>query len=216
VVVTSVNRDDKNLESAEIFARTIKEIRRTTPSVGIECLIPDLKGSYEALLTVVENNPDVLNHNIETVPRLYTLPRKTQSGKIRSVRPQAFYKRSLELLRTASQKGKNGMLTKSGIMVGLGETFEEITATLKDLRSVDCDIVTIGQYLQPTRDHIPVSRFYHPAEFESFKNYGEKIIGIPHIEAGPLVRSSYHAGKQIFKLGSKQRPSNLPSAELRA
>lgn len=216
VVVTSVNRDDKNLESAEIFARTIKEIRRKTPSVGIECLIPDFKGSYEALLTVVENSPDVLNHNIETVPRLYTLPRKTQSGKIRSVRPQAFYKRSLELLRTASQKGKNGMLTKSGIMVGLGETCEEITATLKDLRSVDCDIVTIGQYLQPTRDHIPVSRFYHPAEFESLKNYGEKIIGIPHIEAGPLVRSSYHAEKQIFKLGSKQRQPGRPSAELRA
>ncbi len=156
------------------------------------------------LLRVLSEGPDVLNHNIETVPRIYHLPQKTQSGKVRSVRPQAVYERSLELLETASREGKSGMLTKSGIMVGLGENLEEVTSVLKDLRSVDCDIVTIGQYLQPTNDHIPVSRFYHPVEFESLKEYGEKIVGIPHIEAGPLVRSSYHAGEQLLKLGAKE------------
>ncbi|WP_462137973.1 lipoyl synthase [Candidatus Mycalebacterium sp.] len=200
IVVTSVNRDDKNQQSAEIFAQTIREIRRAAPQIKIECLIPDFKGSSKALRAVLSESPDVLNHNIETVSRLYALPQKTQSGKLRSVRPQAVYERSLALLETSSREGKNGMLTKSGIMVGLGETFEEITSTLKDLHSVGCDIVTIGQYLQPTHDHIPVSRFYHPVEFESLKNYGEKIVGIPHIEAGPLVRSSYHAEKQLLKL----------------
>ncbi len=217
VVVTSVNRDDRNLESARIFARTIKKIRQAVPRVGIECLIPDFKGSHEALLTVLAESPDVLNHNIETVPRLYALPQKTQSGKVRSVRPQAAYERSLELLETSSRERKNGMLTKSGIMVGLGETLEEVNSTLKDLRSVGCDIVTIGQYLQPTHDHIPVSRFYHPVEFESLKNYGERIIGIPHIEAGPLVRSSYHAEKQVLKLGDKEGTrANGAGRELRA
>lgn len=217
IVVTSVNRDDKNLESAEIFARTIKEIREAAPSVGIECLIPDFKGSREALLTVLAEGPEVLNHNVETVPRLYSLPQKTRSGKTRSVRPQAVYERSLGLLETASSEGKDGMLTKSGIMVGLGETFEEVTSTLKDLRSVDCDIVTIGQYLQPTPDHIPVSRFYHPVEFESLKDYGEKVVGIPHVEAGPMVRSSYHAEKQLLKLGAAPGfPANREGRELRA
>ena len=200
IVVTSVNRDDKNQQSAEVFALTIREIRRAAPKIKIECLIPDFKGSSKALRTVLSEHPDVINHNIETVSRLYSLPQKTQSGKLRSVRPQAAYKRSLELLQTASRESKNGMLTKSGIMIGLGETFEEITSTLKDLRLAGCDIVTIGQYLQPTYDHIPVSRFYHPVEFESLKDYGEKIVGIPHIEAGPLVRSSYHAEKQLLKL----------------
>ncbi len=207
VVITSVNRDDKNLQSAEIFAATIKKIRQSAPSVKIECLIPDFKGSYECLLAVLTEKPDVLNHNIETVPRLYGLPQKTQSGKVRAVRPQAVYERSLGLLETASREGKKGMLTKSGIMLGLGETFEEVTSTLRDLHSVGCDIVTIGQYLQPTYDHIPVSRFYHPVEFESMKDYGEKIVGIPHVESGPLVRSSYHAEKQVLKLASKEESS---------
>ncbi|MGI9558097.1 MAG: lipoyl synthase [Thermodesulfobacteriota bacterium] len=212
IVVTSVNRDDKNLESAEIFAMTVKEIRNAAPEVKIECLIPDFKGSREALLMVLGQKPDVLNHNIETVPRLYGLQQKTQSGKLRAVRPQAVYGRSLKLLETAAEQGGSAMLTKSGIMVGLGETFEEVTGTLKDLHRAGCDIVTIGQYLQPSHDHIPVSRFYHPVEFESLKDYGEKIVGIPHVESGPLVRSSYHAEKQVLKLGSKQ---DAPERELR-
>ncbi len=202
VVITSVNRDDKNYESACIFARTVDEVKKTSPEVNIEVLIPDFKGESEAIKKVIASSPDVLNHNIETVPRLYSLPQKTQSGRTRSVRPQAVYERSLELLSASANTGRPGMLTKSGIMVGLGESFEEIVQTLKDLRRAGCDIVTIGQYLQPTVDHIPVSRFYHPVEFESLKDYGEKIIGIPHVEAGPLVRSSYHAEKQVLELST--------------
>lgn len=200
VVITSVNRDDRNYESACIFAQTVEEVRSGVPDVKIEVLIPDFKGETEAIEKVIESSPDVLNHNIETVPRLYSLPQKTQSGRTRSVRPQAVYRRSLELLSMSASKGNPAMLTKSGIMVGLGESYEEIVETLGDLKRVGCDIVTIGQYLQPTVDHIPVSRFYHPVEFESLKNYGEKIVGIPHVEAGPLVRSSYHAEKQVFEL----------------
>ena len=200
VVITSVNRDDRNYESACIFAQTVNEVRNKVPGIKIEVLIPDFKGETEAIEKVIESSPDVLNHNIETVPRLYSLPQKTQSGRTRSVRPQAVYRRSLELLSMSSSGGNPAMLTKSGIMVGLGESYEEIVETLADLKRAGCDIVTIGQYLQPTVDHIPVSRFYHPVEFESLKSYGEKIVGIPHVEAGPLVRSSYHAEKQVFEL----------------
>lgn len=200
VVITSVNRDDRNYESACIFAQTVNEVRTRVPDVKIEVLIPDFKGDVEAIEKVVESSPDVLNHNIETVPRLYSLPQKTQSGRTRSVRPQAVYRRSLQLLSMCSSGGNPAMLTKSGIMVGLGESYEEIVETLNDLKRAGCDIVTMGQYLQPTADHIPVSRFYHPVEFESLKSYGEKIVGIPHVEAGPLVRSSYHAEKQAFEL----------------
>lgn len=200
VVITSVNRDDRNYESACIFAQTVDEVRNKVPGIKIEVLIPDFKGETEAIEKVIESSPDVLNHNIETVPRLYSLPQKTQSGRTRSVRPQAVYRRSLELLSMSSSGGNPAMLTKSGIMVGLGESYEEIVETLGDLKRAGCDIVTIGQYLQPTVDHIPVSRFYHPVEFESLKSYGEKIVGIPHVEAGPLVRSSYHAEKQVFEL----------------
>ena len=200
VVITSVNRDDRNYESACIFAQTVNEVRTRVPGIKIEVLIPDFKGDAEAIEKVIESFPDVLNHNIETVPRLYSLPQKTQSGRTRSVRPQAVYRRSLQLLSMCSSWGNPAMLTKSGIMVGLGESYEEIVETLGDLKRAGCDIVTIGQYLQPTVDHIPVSRFYHPVEFESLKSYGEKIVGIPHVEAGPLVRSSYHAEKQVFEL----------------
>lgn len=200
VVITSVNRDDRNYESACIFAQTVNEVRDKVPGIKIEVLIPDFKGETEAIEKVIESSPDVLNHNIETVPRLYSLPQKTQSGRTRFVRPQAVYRRSLELLSMSSSGGNSAMLTKSGIMVGLGESYEEIVETLGDLKRAGCDIVTIGQYLQPTVDHIPVSRFYHPVEFESLKSYGEKIVGIPHVEAGPLVRSSYHAEKQVFEL----------------
>ena len=200
VVITSVNRDDKNYESACIFAQTVTEVKKTSPGVKVEVLIPDFKGDVRAIDKVIFSRPDVLNHNIETVPGLYSLPQKTRSGRTRSVRPQADYRRSLELLRRSSELGSPDSLTKSGIMVGLGEDYEEIVETLSDLRSAGCDIVTIGQYLQPTVDHITVSRFYHPLEFESLKSYGEKIVGIPHVESGPLVRSSYHAEKQVREL----------------
>ncbi len=200
VVITSVNRDDKNFDSARIFADTIKTVRQYNPEVKIEVLIPDFKGDSQALNQVLDACPEILNHNIETVPRLYKLQQQTQSGKKRSVRPQANYAWSLKVLSESKQKGHESMLTKSGIMVGLGEEIEEVIDTLRDLKEVDCDIVTIGQYLQPTIEHLPVSKFYHPLEFDSLKAYGENIIGIPHIEAGPLVRSSYHAEKQAIKL----------------
>ncbi len=200
IVITSVNRDDKNYESACIFAETIRLIRKTCPQLTIEVLIPDFKGDEASLKEVIKAEPDILNHNIETVPRLYNFPQKSSTGKIRYARPQAIYERSLQLLEKSKQEGTKKMLTKSGIMLGLGETYEEIIQTLEDLRNINCDIVTIGQYLQPTPDHIPVSKYYHPLEFESLKNYGEKILGIPHLEAGPLVRSSYHAEKQLMKL----------------
>ncbi len=202
IVITSVNRDDKNLESAELFAETIKRVRELNPEVKIEVLIPDFKGDRNALLRVLEAKPDVLNHNIETVPRLYTELQPTSSGKQRAVRPQARYEWSLEVLRNSRADGHREILTKTGLMVGVGEELEEVVDTLRDLKNIECDIVSIGQYLQPTKHHIEVSKFYHPLEFESLKSYGEKIIGIPHIEAGPLVRSSYHADKQVSGIES--------------
>lgn len=200
IVITSVNRDDKNLESAQVFGETISQVKYINPNVKIEVLIPDFKGDLEAIDHVLQAVPDVLNHNIETVPRLYYHPQTTTSGRKRSVRPQAKYEWSLNLLRHGKVYGNSDMLTKSGIMVGLGEEMDEVLDTLKDLKSVGCDIVTIGQYLQPTIEHLPVSKFYHPSEFESLKQYGESVIGIPHVESGPLVRSSYHAEKQVIKL----------------
>ncbi|MGH7800216.1 MAG: lipoyl synthase [Thermodesulfobacteriota bacterium] len=202
VVITSVNRDDKNFESALIFAETIRKVREYNPEITIEVLIPDFKGDIKALKEVLGAEPDVLNHNIETVPRLYYLPVETESGLKRSVRPQARYEWSLRVLEHGKELGHQGLLTKSGIMVGLGEEIEEIIETLWDLKNARCDVVTIGQYLRPGLDHLPVARYYHPLEFESLKKYGETIIGIPHIEAGPLVRSSYHAEKQVIKLNS--------------
>lgn len=199
VVITSINRDDKNYESACIFAETINRVRSQNPGIKIEVLIPDFKGEEIAIDEVISARPDILNHNIETVPRLYSLPQKSQSGKTRYVRPQANYIQSLELLKRS--KG-NDLLTKSGIMIGLSESYDEIIETLKDLKDVNCDIVTIGQYLQPSFDHIPVSKYYHPTEFDSLKQYAEKVLGIPHIEAGPLVRSSYHAEKQLVKMSN--------------
>jgi lipoyl synthase len=200
IVITSVNRDDRNHESACLFAETIMKVRQLNPGIRIEVLIPDFKGDLEALKKVLESAPDVINHNVETVPRLYYLHQRTPTGKIRAVRPQAKYQWSLRILEESKQRGRQGILTKSGMMLGLGEQIEEVIETLKDLKNAGCDIVTIGQYLQPTKDHIPVSRYYHPLEFESLKKYGERIIGIPHIESGPLVRSSYHAEKQVHKM----------------
>jgi lipoic acid synthetase len=183
-VVTSVNRDDQPDGGAEIFARTIGEIRRRVPGCKVEVLIPDFRGVWTALETVIAARPDVLNHNIETVPRLY-----------RQVRKGALYERSLELLRRAKQLAP-GMPTKTGMMLGLGEEREEVLAAMRDLAAQGTDILTLGQYLQPTREHLPVVRFVHPNEFAEYKRAGERM-GFRHVESGPLVRSSYHAFEQV-------------------
>ena len=182
-VVTSVNRDDQPDGGAGLFALTIEEIRQRVPGCKVEVLIPDFRGDWAALETVVRTRPDVLNHNTETVPRLY-----------RQVRKGAVYERSLELLRRAKEMAP-AMPTKTGLMLGLGETREEVLATLRDLAAQGTDILTLGQYLQPTREHLPVIRFVHPDEFAEYKQRGERM-GFKHVEAGPLVRSSYHAYEQ--------------------
>jgi lipoic acid synthetase len=182
-VVTSVNRDDQPDGGAAIFARTISEIRRRVPGCKVEVLIPDFRGDWNALETVVHAQPDVLNHNTETVPRLY-----------REVRRGAIYERSLELLRRAKFLSPE-MPTKTGLMLGLGEEREEILAAMQDLAAQGTDILTLGQYLQPTREHLPVVRFVHPDEFAEYKKLGEQM-GFAHVESGPLVRSSYHAFEQ--------------------
>jgi lipoic acid synthetase len=182
-VVTSVNRDDQPDGGAAIFAETIGAIRLAKPRCKVEVLIPDFRSNRHALETVVRARPDVLNHNTETVPRLYRL-----------VRRGARYERSLELLRRVKELDP-AMTTKSGLMVGLGETKEEVLETMRDLAAQHCDILTIGQYLQPDAQHLPIARYYRPEEFAEFKRAGEGM-GFRHIEAGPLVRSSYHAGQQ--------------------
>lgn len=181
VVITSVNRDELKDGGASIFAESIKRIRAAVPDCTIEILIPDFKGEIEAFEIIMQNPPDVLNHNLETVNRLY-----------HAVRPQAKYRRSLDLLEWFKDRG---LTTKSGIMVGIGEQPEEILSLMDDLRSVDCKIMTIGQYLQPTKEHLPVSRFVSPEEFLMYKKAGlEK--GFTIVESSPLVRSSYHADEQ--------------------
>ncbi|HEX5549599.1 MAG TPA: lipoyl synthase [Nitrospira sp.] len=180
-VITSVNRDELADGGATIFAETIRLTRRVNPHCTIEVLIPDFEGNEAALAIICGVKPDVLNHNIETVPRLFP-----------SLRPQGKYLRSMELLGRAKQRG---MTTKSGLIVGMGETLDEVHAVLRDLRAEYCDMVTIGQYLQPTRRHLPVARFYHPAEFAQLKTQGI-AMGFAHVESGPLVRSSYHAEQQ--------------------
>src|SRR6202008_4515396 len=182
-VVTSVNRDDQPDGGARIFARTIQEIRKRVPNCKVEVLIPDFRGDWNALNIVLAVKPDILNHNTETVPRLY-----------RQVRKGALYERSLELLRRA--KGMHSdVSTKTGMMLGLGEEKEEVLATMRHLAAQGTDILTLGQYLQPTREHLPVIRFVHPDEFAEYKVLGEKM-GFKHVESGPLVRSSYHAFDQ--------------------
>jgi lipoic acid synthetase len=181
-VITSVNRDDLEDGGASIFAATIRETRRLSPDCDIEVLIPDFKGDLEALTTVLEEEPEVLNHNTETVLRLQ-----------RDVRTSANYGRSLALLARANRIRPEG-LTKSGLIVGMGETREEVLGALADMRAVGIDIVTIGQYLRPTARHRPINRYVHPDEFAEYKIYGEGI-GIPRVESGPLVRSSYHAAE---------------------
>lgn len=182
-VLTSVNRDELPDGGAFIFAATIRKIRELVPGCTVEVLIPDFMGSAEALATVMREHPEILNHNTETVPRLY-----------RRVRPQAKYPRSLEVLRRAKEMDP-GTLTKSGMMVGLGERWEEIVQVMEDLRAIDVDILTIGQYLQPSRFHLPIERYYTPDEFQELRRIGESL-GFRWVESGPLVRSSYHADGQ--------------------
>ncbi|MGH7182157.1 MAG: lipoyl synthase, partial [Nitrospiraceae bacterium] len=180
-VITSVNRDELEDGGAAIFAQTIRQTRQLSPGCTIEVLIPDFEGNEAALAAVCSAKPEILNHNIETVRRLFP-----------SIRPQGKYQRSIELLGRAKQLG---MWTKSGLILGMGETLAEAREVMCDLRSVGCDIITIGQYLQPTRQHLPVARFYDPSEFALLKEEG-MALGFTHIESGPLVRSSYHAEEQ--------------------
>ena len=182
-VITSVTRDDLPDGGAQVYADSMAAIRRRVPDCGIEVLIPDFRGSEEALQTVMQAHPDVLNHNVETVPRLYP-----------QVRPQADYARSLQVLRRANEMA-SGSLTKSGIMLGLGEEREEIITVMDDLRGVGCELFTIGQYLRPSSDHLPIRRHWTPAEFEDLAAIGLRM-GFTHVESGPLVRSSYHARLQ--------------------
>src|SRR5262245_21985069 len=191
VVITSVDRDDLADCGASHFARTITETRARSASCRIEVLIPDFKGDEAALRTVLDARPDVLNHNIETVPRLY-----------RMARPGGRYDRALQLLDRARRYAPH-IPTKSGLMVGLGEEVEEVVSTLRDLRSAGCEIVTIGQYLRPSLANLPMSRYYTPAEFAELKRVALDL-GFGHVESGPLVRSSYHAHEQVEEYESRQ------------
>jgi lipoic acid synthetase len=187
-VITSVNRDDDLVGGARIFAMVIEEIRRQAPGCRVEVLIPDFQGNQEAIKVVVDARPEVLNHNTETVPRLY-----------RVVRSGARYERSLELLRYSKTIRPEG-ITKSGVMVGLGEETAELHEVFRDLAAVGCDILTIGQYLRPSRDHLPMARLYTPREFVELKT-AALTMGFRHVESGPLVRSSYHAHEQAAATG---------------
>jgi len=188
-VITSVNRDDDNPGGARVFAMTIEEIRRLVPGCSVEVLIPDFQGHDDCLRIVLDAQPDILNHNTETVPRLY-----------RAVRSGARYERTLHLL---DQAKKWGAVTKSGLMAGLGETSEELLQVFRDLAERNVDILTVGQYLRPSRDHLPIARMYAPEEFVFLKEEAMKM-GFRHVESGPLVRSSYHAHEQAV---SSQNPA---------
>ena len=191
-VITSVNRDERDDGGAPIFAMVIRRIRELQPGCSIEVLIPDFKGSLEALKIVMDARPEILNHNVETVPRLF-----------KKVQPQDRYEWAQATLSNAKQLDPE-VLTKSGIMVGLGETMDEVKDVMRDLRQWGVDILTIGQYLQPTKKHLPLERYYTPEEFDEFERFGEEI-GFRWVESGPLVRSSYHAEKQVRELSAVHR-----------
>ena len=191
-VITSVNRDERADGGAPIFALVIERIRELQPGCSIEVLIPDFKGSIEALKIVMDARPEILNHNVETVPRLF-----------RKVQPQDRYEWAEATLSNAKKLDPE-VLTKSGIMLGLGESIDEVKETMQDLRAWDVDILTIGQYLQPSKTHLPIERYYHPAEFQELKDFGTDI-GFRWVESGPLVRSSYHAEKQVRALSVVHR-----------
>lgn len=198
-VITSVDRDDLEDYGSSFFAETIKQIRNLSPSCNVEVLIPDFEGSRESLITVMNAEPQVLNHNIETVRRVF-----------KKVRPRGNYDVSLDLLGNVKKINGN-MPTKSGMMVGLGETKDEILRTMEDLRNISCDLLTIGQYLRPSKKHHPLIRFYHPDEFAQLKELGLEM-GFKHVASGPLVRSSYHADEQHDAVLDKllQKPSSQP------
>jgi lipoic acid synthetase len=181
-VITSVNRDDQRDGGAAVFAACVRAVRARVPGCAVEVLIPDFKGAADALQVVLDARPDILNHNTETVPRLY-----------RQVRPGARFERSLELLRRAKAAG---LLTKSGIMVGLGEERAEVSATLGAIRAAGTDVLTVGQYLRPSLSHLPIRRYYAPQEFAEIKDEA-LALGFAHVESAPLVRSSYHADEQV-------------------
>ncbi|MCC7191853.1 MAG: lipoyl synthase [Phycisphaeraceae bacterium] len=186
IVITSVNRDELPDGGAALWAETIRRTREASPGTSIEVLIPDFCGNWDALQLVIDEKPEILNHNMETVRRLY-----------RVVRPQAKYDRSIELLRRGKEQG---LTTKTGIMVGIGETDDEVEEVMRDIvERSSCDILSVGQYLQPTRDHLPITRWVTPAQFAHYKEYGE-ALGFRHVESGPLVRSSYHAEDQALHL----------------
>jgi len=189
-VITSVNRDDLQDGGAQIFAMVIRRIREMHPGCSVEVLIPDFKGSIGALKIVTDARPEILNHNVETVPRLFN-----------KVQPQDHYEWAQDTLNNAKKLNPGG-LTKSGIMVGLGETLDEVKATMRDLNSWGVDILTIGQYLQPSRQHLPIDRYYTPEEFAELKAYGLEI-GFKWVESKPLVRSSYHAAEQVRLLAKE-------------
>ena len=192
IVITSVNRDDLNDGGASQFVRCIEEVRKISPHTIMEVLIPDLCGNWEALELIIAAKPELINHNTETVPRLY-----------RRVRPQGNYQRSLDLLQRTRQLSPE-IYTKSGIMVGLGESDAEVREVMQDLRDVDCNIITIGQYLQPSSKHLPLQEFVTPAKFDAWKKYGESI-GFLQVVSSPLTRSSYHAEqvRELMKVGRK-------------
>jgi lipoic acid synthetase len=181
-VITSVNRDDQRDGGSGVFAECIREIRERIPGCAVEVLIPDFKGNWDALKRVIDARPDILNHNTETVPRLY-----------RTVRPGARFERSLELLKRSKDAG---LLTKSGIMLGLGESLDEVHETIRAIRSSGTDVLTVGQYLRPSLQHLPIVRFYEPADFEAIRTFALGL-GFGHVESAPLVRSSYHADEQV-------------------
>jgi lipoyl synthase len=187
-VITSVNRDDDNIGAATVFAETIHAVRQQAPACQVEVLIPDFQGREDALRIVLDAQPKVLNHNTETVPRLYP-----------AVRSGARYQRTLTLLRNV-KTFSSGMVSKTGVMVGIGESMDELLDVFRDLAEVKVDILTIGQYLRPSRDHLPMTRYYHPDEFRFMKGEALKM-GFCHVESGPLVRSSYHAHEQATSTG---------------
>jgi lipoic acid synthetase len=196
-VITSVNRDELKDGGSKIWAETITRVRAASPGTSIEVLIPDFCGDWDALQTVLDAKPDILNHNTETVPSQYKV-----------VRPQAKYDRTRELLRRAKAQG---FVTKTGLMAGIGETDDELLATFRDLRADDVDILTIGQYLQPTRDHLPIQRWVTPDQFAEYKRYCLQDLKFPVVESGPLVRSSYHAEEQA-ELKYLQSKGVVPAA----
>ena len=199
-VVTSVNRDDQPDGGAVIFALMIERVRALSPETRVEVLTPDFMGNRDAVRTVVEARPHIFNHNTETVPRLYA-----------RVRPKAKFRQSMQVLQWAKELGAPDMMTKSGIMVGLGEQVEEVIEVMEALRAVDCDIMTIGQYLRPSPWHIPVQRYVRPEEFAEWKRIG-LALGFRHVESGALVRSSYHAHEQTDEALTRERTPNVTFA----